>query len=413
MKDLNKSQKIEFGVGFALLALVLILGITGVIQGDSVFVRTLIGLGFGFALTRGNFGFAGLSNRVCRTGQGNLIRAMMLTISLASVLFGVYVIATGRLDSVGLWIKPISWGLLVGGLMFGIGMAFSSCCATGVLQDIPLGFTRAMVTLLFFGLGVFLGNPLWSKAFNSEGIKVWFVDWFSNGGTNMVFGVVGAILVTIAIAVGISYLSKLAEKRVAKNFPEPVQEEAVSTTTFNKLFINKWSTSTTALVFASLMFALLVLTGAGWGASTVHGNWFGSILNWIGIDVSSMTGPKGFYDLVLFGQLADGQVYFFADAGSMQNLGIILGAFTALLLSGNFTKLFKGGLKVKPIELVLFAAGGLLMGFGTRLSWGCNVGAFFTPVIEFSLTGWVYFGILLVGGFLGNKVYKAFYKKIS
>ncbi len=42
------------------------------------------------------------------------------------------------------------------------------------------------------------------------------------------------------------------------------------------------------------------------------------------------------------------------------------------------------------------------MGYGTRLSNGCNVGALYTPIAEFSLSGWIYLIFIVIGGFLGN-----------
>ncbi len=408
MKTLSKKQKIEAIIGIALVALVLILGLAGAITG-AVFFRCLIGIGFGYALTRGNFGFAGLSNETCRKGSAKLIRGLMLTIALASIIVGALIL-NGNF-TVALWVKPISWGLLFGGILFGIGMAFSSCCATGVLQDVPQGFVRAMVTLLFFGVGVFLGMPLWTSKFASTSLftngtynGVSFLEWFNWDGTN---GVVGAILLTVLIAVGISLLSKWYEKKIAKNFAiqkEVVAEEAK--TTYDRLFVKKWSMGTTALVIAGLFGVLIALTGAGWGASTVHGNWFGSLLVDLGVSQTAL-------DTFVNGAPHNFNVQLFQDAGSMQNIGIILGAFVALLLSGKFSDIFTSGLKIKPIEIVLFAAGGLLMGFGTRLSWGCNVGAFFTPASEFSLSGWLYFFIIFGGGYVGNIIYKSFYKKIG
>lgn len=38
-------------------------------------------------------------------------------------------------------------------------------------------------------------------------------------------------------------------------------------------------------------------------------------------------------------------------------------------------------------EALLFALGGLTMGVGTRLANGCNVGALYTPIANFSLSG--------------------------
>lgn len=61
-------------------------------------------------------------------------------------------------------------------------------------------------------------------------------------------------------------------------------------------------------------------------------------------------------------------------------------------------------------ELVLFALGGLAMGFGTRLANGCNVGALYTPIAQFSLSGWIFLIFMVVGGIVGNKFAKAWFK---
>ena len=46
--------------------------------------------------------------------------------------------------------------------------------------------------------------------------------------------------------------------------------------------------------------------------------------------------------------------------------------------------------------------GGFLMGVGTRIANGCNAGALFTPIAQFSLSGWLFFIFMFVGGWLGN-----------
>ena len=55
-----------------------------------------------------------------------------------------------------------------------------------------LGFSRAAITLLFFGIGVFLGFPVFNSAFATQAIYdssvtsgISMIDWFSNGGTNL------------------------------------------------------------------------------------------------------------------------------------------------------------------------------------------------------------------------------------
>jgi uncharacterized membrane protein YedE/YeeE len=44
--------------------------------------------------------------------------------------------------------------------------------------------------------------------------------------------------------------------------------------------------------------------------------------------------------------------------------------------------------------------GGLLLGYGSRLAYGCNIGAYFSGIASGSLHGWVW----LVAAFIGNSV---------
>ena len=55
---------------------------------------------------------------------------------------------------------------------------------------------------------------------------------------------------------------------------------------------------------------------------------------------------------------------------------------------------------------MFYALGGLCMGFGTRLANGCNVGALYTPIANFSLSGWIFLIFLVLGGVIGNTVAK-------
>ena len=63
----------------------------------------------------------------------------------------------------------------------------------------------------------------------------------------------------------------------------------------------------------------------------------------------------------------------------MRNLGILLGAAISFLLAGRFK--FDFDFKVK--DGLFYAFGGLLMGFGARLSGGCNVGALYSGIGNF------------------------------
>jgi uncharacterized membrane protein YedE/YeeE len=83
-------------------------------------------------------------------------------------------------------------------------------------------------------------------------------------------------------------------------------------------------------------------------------------------------------------------------SGSLLNLGVLLGGLVAALLSREFA------IRVPPRgELVKGVGGGLLMGLGAMLAFGCNIGGFFSAVSALSLSG---FGMMLglgLGAFLG------------
>jgi uncharacterized protein len=83
-------------------------------------------------------------------------------------------------------------------------------------------------------------------------------------------------------------------------------------------------------------------------------------------------------------------------SGSLLNLGVLFGGLTAALLSREFA------VRVPPRgEAVKGATGGVLMGLGAMLAFGCNIGGFFSAVSALSLSG---FGMMLglgLGAFLG------------
>src|SRR5690606_19197786 len=84
-------------------------------------------------------------------------------------------------------------------------------------------------------------------------------------------------------------------------------------------------------------------------------------------------------------------------ATTLNNLGIIVGAGLAAAIGGQF--LIQRRI---PARLVVAGIlGGLLMGYGARLSFGCNIGALLAGIASFSLSGWVWAAVALVGTWIG------------
>jgi uncharacterized membrane protein YedE/YeeE len=57
--------------------------------------------------------------------------------------------------------------------------------------------------------------------------------------------------------------------------------------------------------------------------------------------------------------------------------------------------------KLPLLSAVAAAIGGVLMGYGARLSFGCNIGALFSGIASGSLHGWVWFAAAFAGSVAG------------
>ncbi|WP_206459488.1 YeeE/YedE family protein [Anaerovorax sp. IOR16] len=411
-------KKIEQFLGFILIFLVLILGAT-LLKSNDLFFRLLVGTGFGYALTRAYTGFAGSINRAFHTGSTKLMRTMMLLFFSTCLLTTAFLFKADP-AAYDLWVNPINFGLLLGGILFGFGMAFSSCCASGVLTDLVTGLPRAFITLLFFGIGVFLAFPIQNSA-------SWINDsWFTSqigeqlyGGIflpdlfkwDRLEGYLGALILTAIFCGIVVFIAYSYEKRRIKNNTfighktemEQDQKDVFNSSdynflnekTYNRIFVKPWTLAEGAVVISILFTLLMGVTKAGWGASTPYGIWFGKLLMLFGISAESLSEFS----------LMPAEVYalpFFEHSISVQNFGILLGTLIYLLTAGKFIRIFKTGMEITVKEGFLYVLGGITMGVGTRFANGCNVGALYTPIANFSLSGWIFLIFMVFGGIMGN-----------
>jgi uncharacterized membrane protein YedE/YeeE len=88
------------------------------------------------------------------------------------------------------------------------------------------------------------------------------------------------------------------------------------------------------------------------------------------------------------------------DNVSIMDLGIIVGALSAAGLAGRFAPSWRVPWRSSLAAIL----GGLLMGYGARLAFGCNIGAFFSGVASFSLHGWLWIVFALLGTWIGVKL---------
>jgi uncharacterized membrane protein YedE/YeeE len=146
-----------------------------------------------------------------------------------------------------------------------------------------------------------------------------------------------------------------------------------------KIFGRPWPVIPSALVIAALNVFLFTFDRP-WTASDGVRNW----------------GDWSFHGVGLIRQpdLLSPLLY----SGSVLNLGLLLGGLAAALLSREFA------IRPAPLnELVKGALGGLLMGWGAMLSFGCNIGGFFSALSALSLSGVGMMGGLIIGAFLATR----------
>nr|WP_315103184.1 YeeE/YedE family protein [uncultured Catonella sp.] len=417
----KKMKQKERIAGFILLAAVVLFGMFG-LKTPMLYFRLAAGLALGYALSRGYMGFAGSVNRAYNAGSTKLMRALMFMFFITAILSTAFLFGAD-LSELKLGVRPINMGLVIGGILFGFGMAFCSCCASGALTDMAAELPKAFITLVFLCVGVFLGFPIqhtatWVKdSIIKTGDKngVFFPDLFKFDGFD---GYLGSIIITgilCLIVVKLSYMyenkrkkdgsySKLGSEMTQLSDEKKSLEENGGTcplceSGYEKIFVRSWSLKKASIVIAGIFILLMGITKSGWGVSTPFGIWFGKVLMLFGVSADAI------------GEFVKGDTKHYVaplleHGSSVQDIGIILGAFFYMLTSNTFVASFKASLKINFKQIIFYAIGGFVMGFGTRLSNGCNAGALFTPIANFSLSGWFYLIFMASGGVLGNIVAK-------
>ncbi|MBC7322959.1 MAG: YeeE/YedE family protein, partial [Acetomicrobium sp.] len=122
-------KRVEYVVGF-LAALCIVVGGKMFLSSNDLYFRLLIGTGLGYTLSRAYTGFAGSVYRAYKTGSTKLMRTMTFMFFITGLLMAAFLFRSDP-ASYNLWINPINMGLIIGAFLFGFGMSFSECCATG------------------------------------------------------------------------------------------------------------------------------------------------------------------------------------------------------------------------------------------------------------------------------------------
>jgi uncharacterized membrane protein YedE/YeeE len=318
----------------------------------------LIGLGFGATLEGFRFGFAGPWRAMITKRDPAGIWAQLLAIGMVAI-FAIPLIQNHSSEITGA-AAPIGYAMVLGAFVFGAAMQVVLGCGSGTLVNAGSGNIVALIALPFFALGSFLG--------------AYHLFWWTDLGVLPVqkltgWGGVGITLAMICfVAIALWWKAEPQFRRIPKRL----------------IFA--------ALIVSFLALANLVVAGQPWGVVYGLGLWVAKSAHYSAIDLSGSV----FWAAPASLERINASVL--TDYTSLTNIGIVMGAFLVAFWRGGLSQPVP---KLRIRAWVWAAIAGLLMGYASRLAFGCNVGAFFSGISTGSLHGWVWFIAAFIGSYVG------------
>ncbi|WP_110631914.1 YeeE/YedE family protein [Salinicola salarius] len=348
----------------------------------------LVGGALGIVLYHASFGFTSAWRVFITERRGRGLRAQMVMLALAVVLF-FPALGAGTLfgHPVQGFVSPIGVSVIVGAFLFGIGMQLGGGCASGTLFTVGGGNARMIITLLFFIVGSVIGTAHFA----------WWQSLPAFQPTSMIdlFGTGGGIAASLVLFAAIAALTIAMEKR---RHGQLEQAPSVSAGP-GRWLTGPWPILAGAIGLALLNFLTLSLAGRPWGITSAFALWGAKVFQAVGGDVTGW----GYWQNPGNAQALSGSV--FSDITTVMNIGIILGAGLAATLAGRFAPNFRIPLRSVAAAVI----GGLFLGYGARLAFGCNIGAYFSGIASGSLHGWLWLVAAFAGNMFGVKLRPLFF----
>jgi uncharacterized protein len=342
----------------------------------------VLGGALGIVLYHALFGFTSAWRVFIANGRGAGLRAQMVMLAAAVLLF-FPTLAHGTLfgQPVHGEYGAVGISVLVGAFMFGLGMQLGGGCASGTLYTAGGGNTRMLATLAFFIIGSAIGAwhlPWWSATPNIGSISlIKSLGWLP------------ALALSLAGFAAIAVLTIVIERRWYGELRSGVVTDRRG---WRRFLHGPWPLLAGAVALALGNFATLYLAGRPWGITSAFALWGSKIFAATGVDVASWS----YWQPVERAKALQASV--FADITSIMDFGIMLGALLASGLAGKFHP----GWRVPLRSLIAAVLGGLLLGYGARLAYGCNIGAYFSGIASASVHGWLWLAAAFVGSVLGT-----------
>ncbi len=332
-------------------------------------VLFLVGVGMGSVLAGARFGFTTGWRRLIEQRDPRGVMAQLFLMALAAAI-SMPLLAAFPHD-LGAALGPPSISLIVGAFVFGAAMQMADGCGSGTLYKAGLGIPLNMTILPVFALGSFLGSAQLEQWLSLGAVKP--VGLVGRFGPWEAFGLTCLGLIVLGAA-ALLWCGK------AKPWFD------------RRLFIG-------AVLLAILAVLNLAIAGQPWGVVYGFGLWVAKIAVATGaFDPASNPFWSQSVNLTTLSQSV------FLDVTSITNIGILAGALW--IAAGQSSKSAPASLTARQWTVGIIA--GFLLGYSSRLAFGCNIGAMVSGISTGSVHGWIWVPLAFCGSVLGLRIRRHF-----
>ncbi|MFA6699914.1 MAG: YeeE/YedE family protein [Thiomicrospira sp.] len=368
-------------VGLALTAL-MTLGLLMTLADWRLQLLLLLGMGLGATLNYFVFGFSSAWRRCILQQRTAGIRAQIIMLALALVLFSplLWLGSLGEQSFQGI-VRPAGLSVMLGAFLFGIGMQLAANCSSGTLNRIGQLEPLSFISFVMLFVGGVIG-------------AYWYDSWsywpaINSFSFTQHFGWIGLGLSLVVLGLIYRWMTR-CEQQHCQNL-EPIFSRDKHQAWWSSA---QWSPLLKAGVLLALLnFAILIISGQPWSLASVFTLWSLKLSDSLALGLDwQFWQIAGLYQQRMAKNLL-------TDAVSLTTIGVILGSLWVTLFAQRAKTPIKRNLK----QAGLYAIGGFLMGFGATLSYGCNVGAFFSGIASGSLHGWLWIVFAVFGNIIALK----------
>ena len=312
-----------------------------------------VGMLFGFVLQRGRFCMYTAFRDLFLIRNTTLFKAYILALLVQIVLIHLL----RYWDVISFGGGPFIWlSAMIGGFVFGLGMALAGGCASSSFYRVGEGMVGSFIAALAF---IIFAAATSAGVLRPIATFLYAVHLDMEGGQATLPTLVGLnawLMILVLVLGGGLWLFWVKS-------PRPVRA---------------WEWSRTGL-------SLGLIAALAWWASSLTGRHYGL----------SMTGPSASLLLYL---TSSNSVYL--DWGVFQLIGVPLGAFVAASWNREFR-----WRSPQPKKLMLQFLGGAVMGMGAVIAGGCNIGNGLTGLGTLSLTSLVSTLFMILGTWTGTNLF--------